>query len=376
MKSPAHLVTVLMTGGHITPAIASIEEIQARFPTWRIIFVGRMHALEGQHAVSEEYRLVTALGIPFFPIVAGRLKREGGIRRLLALWKVPVGFFQALGILRRERPHVVVSFGGYVALPVAVVARALGIPVVTHEQTTRPGLANRVIARIATEVCVTFPHTVKRLGKAARVTVTGLPIRKSVLAPPSVSPFGGLDSKPLLLIVGGSTGSVSINEVVFRALKTILKKYSIIHQVGDASQVRARIARRSLSAQEKKSYLVKTYLSAPEYSWALHHAKIVIGRSGANTVMELMIAAAVAICIPLPWSAGNEQLYNARQLLDGGSLILTQDHLFAETLVDAIERVMANWDERKDQARNLAKAVPRSGASSFVSVIERVIASS
>ena len=211
-------VTVMLTGGHVTPAIATIEEIQSRYPSWRLVFVGRKHAFEGVSVVSEEYTLITSMGIRFLPIIAGRLKREGGIGQMFALFKTPIGYIQAFFYMIRERPSVVVSFGGYVGLPVSLVAWAFGIPVVIHEQTTRPGVANRMIARIAKEICVSFPDT-SLYFRSSRIHVTGLPIRRGILKFPQKSPIQlPKDDRPILLIVGGSTGSVSINSIVYKAL--------------------------------------------------------------------------------------------------------------------------------------------------------------
>jgi len=374
--SPTKRMTILMTGGHVTPAIATIEEIRSRSLVWRIVFVGRLRALEGEKAISEEYRLMRDLRIPFVPIVAGRLKREGGVGALFALAKVPIGFFQAIGIIRRERPSVVVSFGGYVALPVALAARVFGVPIITHEQTTRPGVANRLISRIASVVCVTFADTAALFPKSQRVEVTGLPVRKEIFLPPRTCPFRLSMNKPILLIVGGSTGSVSVNNVLFQALPRLLDTYVVIHQVGRVSEAKSREVLRTLQPRMRERYIVRVYLSASEYSWALHHANIVIGRSGANTVMELLLSAAVAILIPLPWAADNEQFHNARRLLSGGSEIVSQDTLSDTTLISTIKRMMTNWEERKALAQRLAATMPNNGAERLVGVIERVVGAS
>lgn len=366
--------TLMITGGHVTPALATIEEIASRRPAWRMVFVGRKHALEGSVVESEEHRLVTGLGIRFLPITAGRLKREGGFAALSAFLKIPVGLVQAFGHVLRERPDVIVSFGGYVALPVAVAAYMLRIPVVTHEQTTRPGLANRIIGRIAERICVSFPDTAGVFGDPARTVVTGLPVRTAVLDAPKAAPFEHIGKTPILLIVGGSTGSISINTAVFSALPSLLRDFVVIHQVGRASEALISGVRAKLPEALRKRYIAKAYLSAHEYSWAIHHAKIVIGRSGANTVTELALAGAVSVCIPLPWSANHEQLHNAQYLVTGGSFLLPQNRLSPETLLSAVADVLAGWDTRKALATRLSSVLPRDGARRFVGVVESVLA--
>lgn len=368
-------ITVLLTGGHVTPAIATIEEIRSRFPGWKIVFVGRKHSLEGKGIQSEEFRLIHDLGIPFTPITAGRLKREGGFAALAALAKIPIGFAQAFVSLLRLRPTAIVSFGGYVALPVAVSARILGIPVVTHEQTTRPGLANRLIARIATRICISFPETKAMLGRGDEVILTGLPLRRAVLAKSVKQPFAVPEGKPMLFVVGGSTGSVSINTAVFAALPTLLQTYVVVHQVGRLSEHMSQDEAERLAKHLRGHYIHRAYFSATEYSWAMHASAIVIGRSGANTVTEIALAGKTAICIPLPWAAENEQFYNAAVLTRGGSVILPQDALTADSLIKTVGDVYATRDERRAKAKALMSLLPHDGAKRFVDVIEHIVSS-
>jgi UDP-N-acetylglucosamine--N-acetylmuramyl-(pentapeptide) pyrophosphoryl-undecaprenol N-acetylglucosamine transferase len=371
---PKKRVHILMTGGHITPAIATIEELRARFPDWHIVFVGRRKAIEGQRSVAEEQRLIEGMGLRFVPLVTGRLKREGGIGTLFSLLKFPVGLVQSAMIVARERPTIIVSFGGYVALPVVCVAWVFRIPVVTHEQTTRPGLANRIISRFASRVCVSFPESSHELGVAGKVEITGLPMRHGVLVAPKNNPFSVVPSLPLLLFLGGSTGSVSINEKVFAALPHLLSRFTIIHQVGRISEQLAQKAKASLPSNLQKHYLPYPYLSTEEYSYALHHASLIIGRSGANTVTEIAIVGKVAVCIPLPWAANNEQYHNAKFLEHGGSaIILVQKDLTPRTLEDAIDRMMSELPERTSKAKALAKRIPKDGAKRFVDVISQVL---
>ncbi|MBI5019401.1 UDP-N-acetylglucosamine--N-acetylmuramyl-(pentapeptide) pyrophosphoryl-undecaprenol N-acetylglucosamine transferase [Candidatus Gottesmanbacteria bacterium] len=366
-------VNILITGGHVTPAIATIEEIKKRYPKWQITFVGRKHSLEGVKVLSEEYRLIKDLNIPFIPITAGRLKRDGGLGALVALLKVPVGLIQAFAAVMQVRPDVVVSFGGYVALPVALGARILGVRVITHEQTTRPGLANRIIARIADHICISFPETKKMITGGNRITLTGLPLRSAVLNPPEQKPFPVPEGKPILFIVGGSTGSVSINNVVFASLPTLVKYYTVVHQVGRLSIAHGEAVARDLPKTLEKYYIPRAYFSAAEYSWAMHNAEIVIGRSGANTVTEIALSGAVAICIPLPWSAHNEQFHNAAFLVGGGSVILPQDKLTPSSLIKTVNEVTATIGARKLKAGALAMLLPADGAKRLVDVIEHMI---
>lgn len=361
---------VMITGGHVTPAIAAIDEMRVRYPSWQIVFVGRKVAIEGERVLSEEYHLVTKMGLTFLPLVAGKLKREGGIGAAISLAKIPIGFVQSLWYVWRERPDIIVSFGGYVALPVVIAGWIVRVPVVTHEQTRVPGLANRIIARMAVRTCISFPDSQNARGLSGELIYTGLPIRSSVFHPPKTTSFPlPQEGKPLMLVVGGSTGAKSINSVVYDALPRLLDTWTVIHQVGRISQGTALRVKASL-ARRKESYIPVPYLSETDYSWAMNHADIVIGRSGANTVTELAAAGKVALFIPLPWSAGNEQYHNARFLEEAGSArILTQDRLSAASLLKAIHLLMHNKNERNRIAKNIAQEIPRDGAARLVDAI-------
>jgi len=359
--------TLLITGGHLTPALSTIDVIRKVYPAWHIAFVGRRVALEGETALSEEYRIITAKKIPFYPLIAGRLKREGGLGALFSLLKVPVGFFQALWYVLTLRPMVIVSFGGYVALPVVISGWLLHIPIITHEQTRRPGLANRIIARCARVTCISFSDG--STGLHGKLVYTGLPIRESVFYPPKSLLFTlPKEKRPLLLIVGGSTGSVSINAVVYEVLPKLLESYTVIHQVGRISL--------GLVSNSSDHYIQVPYLSESDYSWALHNATIVIGRSGANTVMEIAAVGAIALFVPLPWAAENEQYYNALFLKEAGTCeILLQNDLSARTLIHVVNELHDTVVERKMRAKRIARQIPRDGAARLIKVIYDVTSS-
>lgn len=359
---------VIVTGGHVTPALATIGQIMSRYPTWEIVFVGRRIALEGQRIESEEYRLVRGLGIRFISIVAGRIKRDAGILTFLAVCKIPIGLVQALWIIMTERPDVIMSFGGYVAVPIVIAAWIGRIPIVTHEQTTRPGLANRFIARLATRICVSFPGQEAFFSKS--VIQTGLPLRKSIFLSGTSAEFT-LDSHvPTLFVTGGSTGSVSINRVVYEALPLLLKHFTVMHQVGRFSIGTAIAVQKKLSIGEASRYHPMAYLSDTAYAWVLQHAALVVGRSGANTVMEVAALGKIAVWIPLPWASEYEQQSNAEFLVHAGSASMIDQASFTPTsLVDAVTSMMEKRHEYTSAAERLAKTIPRDGADRVVDVL-------
>jgi UDP-N-acetylglucosamine--N-acetylmuramyl-(pentapeptide) pyrophosphoryl-undecaprenol N-acetylglucosamine transferase len=253
---------------------------------------------------------------------------------------------------------------------VAVAAWIGRIPVITHEQTMVAGLTNRMISRIAKRVCVTFPETLAQFPKGKAV-ITGLPMRDGLFTPPKKSPFTlDMHQYPLMYITGGGTGAQSLNRLLFPILPELLKKYTIVHQVGDASLVEAQKIR-------SERYIAASYFPLTTVSWILAHASLVIGRAGANTVMELAALGKVAIFVPLPWSGGGEQEKNAGWLVSrGGGVVLHQGELTPKILENKIKDVQKNTIFFQQRASAFARKVPRDGARRMRREIERILAKS
>jgi UDP-N-acetylglucosamine--N-acetylmuramyl-(pentapeptide) pyrophosphoryl-undecaprenol N-acetylglucosamine transferase len=307
-------------------------------------------------------------------ITAGRLQRRFTLQTIPSVLKIPIGFVQACVYCIRERPSLIVSFGGYVSLPVAIAGWLCGIAVITHEQTLVAGLANRIIARIAKRVCVTFPETLAHFPKGKAV-YTGLPVREGLFFPPDTSPFA-LDTKqyPLIYVTGGGTGAQSLNRLLFPVLPSLLKRYTIVHQTGEISFVEAQKIRESLPGNYKNRYIARSYIPTPTLSWILAHASLVVGRSGANTVMELAALGKVAILVPLPWSAGGEQQENAAWLVrNGGAIILTQRELTPKGFEQTIEAASGNLAPLQKRADAFAMHIPRDGTRRLIREIEHIL---
>lgn len=356
--------TIVICGGHITPAMAVIDALGDDVS---IVFIGRKHATEDSRTPSFEYQLITKKGIRFIPITTGRLQRHVSWHTIPSLLKIPVGLVQAIRYCSRERPSLIVSFGGYVALPVAIAAWICGIPVITHEQTRVAGLANKIIARIAERVCVTAPETIAHFPKR-KAALTGLPMREGVFTPPKQPPFAvDLAKYPMIYVTGGGAGARSLNRLVFPLLAGLLEKYTIVHQVGDASLPEAQKIRSG-------RYIVASYFPLTTVSWILAHAALVIGRSGANTVMELAALGKVAILVPLPWSGGGEQKMNADWLERyGGATVLDQREATPQILEKKIHEVQKNISVFQHRASAFASHVPRDGTKRFIREIKRLL---
>lgn len=357
MKQPI----ICITGGHLTPALAVIEEVRRRSLPWKIVFIGRSHAFEGGGSPAHEKRLVGALGVVFHALITGRLQRSWSTLTFLSLCKVPIGFVQAVVLLLRYRPTVVVSFGGYIALPVVAAAWIVGIPVFTHEQTEDLGLANTIIARFARRVVL--------------ARETGVPIRRALFEPPAKPSFLVDTKHPILYMTGGSTGAQTLNALVFPLVAKLLQTYTVIHQVGASDVSNAQRVKDSLSQHEQPRYVFADYFDPPDVAWIYRHASLIIGRAGANTVAEAAAIGVPALFVPLPWSAGDEQAKNARRLAGAGmAVVLEQKNLREEALLHHIRDMMHVIHQYKKAAESVAKTYPRNGAYTVVKEIERIVA--
>ncbi len=365
---------IFITGGHVTPAIAVIEEIQKRLSNLDIVFIGRKYAMEGDTEVSAEYKLISNLGIRFLPLTTGRLQRSFTLTTIPSLLKIPFGLVQALWYVLKEKPAIIVSFGGYIALPVVIAGWILGIPSLTHEQTQTVGGANFWIAKVAKKVCVSYADMIDIFPKGKAV-FTGLPIRKELFAS-SVKPLFTLSSKyPLVYIAGGATGSEFINQCVFSILPQLLTQYMVIHQTGYSSYSTALEKFASLSKDEQSHYHVFPYIKIDELAWVYRAAKLYVGRSGGNTVGELAALSKVALFIPLPSSAQKEQEKNAQWLVNAGSAaILHQEDITQPSrLLEKIGEVLAYYEHYHKKAQEFSKEIPLDGASRIADEIKKLL---
>ena len=350
----------LITGGHISPAVSVVQELQKRGIT-HIHVVGRKYAFdEARNAESLEYQTVTGMGLPFTHLSAPRLNMNNPASFVSYLFKLIPSIVHAVYILARVKPDVVITFGGYVSVPVCLAAFMLRIPFIIHEQTTRPGRANMLLSRMARYVCVSWKETAGMFpkGVSEKIVLTGNPVRPEVLK--HADRKAGQPAVPLLFITGGSTGAHKINRIVADALPHLLKKYSIIHQCGDSQYNDFDYlctCRAKLPENLRGRYSLSKYLDGADMQSAMKRATIIIGRSGANTIVEVALTGKPMICIPLSIASRDEQMYNARKLASYGSaIILEQIGLTAKTLVDTVDDMAASYKTYETNAHTASKA--------------------
>lgn len=359
---------VLITGGHITPALAVIDELK----NCDIVIVGRQHALSSDKSDSLEYKEITNKGVRFINLNAGRMTRVLSLSSLVNVLKIPLGFAGALNILRKEKPDVVLTFGGYIALPVAVAAHILRIPIVAHEQTIRPGSANGFIGKLAQKTFISFPAS-SHYFPSGKAILSGNPVRKEVSkVVDKIKNFK--KENPVLYVTGGSTGSHDVNSLVFKILPELLKKYTVIHQTGSSTEFRDFD---KTAMFKTKNYFPFTHIESNLIGFVYSQSDLVISRGGANTVFELLAVSKPSVIIPLPWSAFDEQQKHAEYLRSlGVAEIFDQARPsgellnLIETLFASLEKYQKNFDTidqpygTQNAAKQIAKEVMETATNS------------
>ena len=313
------------TAGHVTPCIALLPELQKE--GYDIQYIGSYNGMERK--LIEEYN------IPYHGISSGKFRRYFDPKNFSDPFKVIKGYLEARKILKQLKPDIIFSKGGFVTVPVVFAAKAYKIPVIIHESDMTPGLANRLAIPSATKICANFPETVKYL-PPEKAILTGTPIRKELF---SGNKIRGLDfcgfsaNKPVILIIGGSSGSRAINELIRGMLPTLLRDYQIIHLCGKGNL--------DERLNEMSGYVQYEY-SKSELSDLLATADLVISRAGANAICELLALRKPNILIPLPAaSSRGDQILNAESFeRQGYSCVLKEEDLSLTNLLQSIKTVI------------------------------------
>lgn len=332
---------IVMTGGgtagHVTPNIALFDSLQK--DGYEIHYIGSYEGIEKG--------LIEDKKIPYYGISSGKFRRYRSWKNLTDPFRVLHGFFQARRLLGRIRPNVVFSKGGFVSVPVVMAAKTRHIPVIIHESDLTPGLANKLAMPSATKVCCNFPETLPYLPKEKAV-LTGSPIRQELLHgnKQAAKDFCGFTGDlPILMVMGGSIGSVYINNAIRGCIDPLLTKYQIIHLCGKGNI--------DESLKDKKGYAQFEYISEnlPDLFAA---ADLVVARAGANSICELLALHKPNILIPLSRNASRgDQILNANSFAKQGfSAVLEEEEVTSEKLMATIDDVMAHRSKYIDAMKN------------------------
>ncbi|MTW22002.1 undecaprenyldiphospho-muramoylpentapeptide beta-N-acetylglucosaminyltransferase [Allochromatium palmeri] len=323
------------TGGHVFPALAVAEYLRDRGV--EVFWIGTQAGMES--------RLVPEHGFELEWVAIEGVRGKGVAQWLKAPFRLLGAFGQARAILRRRRPTVVLGMGGFVSGPGGLAARALGLPLVIHEQNFVPGMTNQWLARVATRVFEAFPGS---FPPARGAVVTGNPVRQSILdLPAPAERLAGRSGPARLLVLGGSLGAQALNETVPQALALLPPEQRplVRHQAGERTLDLARAAYGEAGVEAEVVAFVSDMAAA--YAWA----DLVVCRSGALTVSELAGAGIGSILVPYPFAVDDHQVGNARYLSEAGAArLIIQRDLTAAGLAEHLSTLFS------DRARLLALA--------------------
>ena len=318
------------TAGHVTPNIALLPALKAA--GYEVVYIGSKNGMEK--------KLIEACGVKYYGISTGKLRRSHKIKIMLKnttdMFRVVKGLASAVSIIKKEKPDVIFSKGGFVSVPVAMGGHLNHVPVVAHESDITPGLANKLAAPFADKVCCTFPEAVKYV-KDNKGVVTGTPIRSELF---KGSPEEGLKkcgfsgNKPVILVMGGSQGSVKINTALRDILPELTKTYDIVHLCGKGNVD---------STIDNLSYKQFEYISK-ELKDLFAAAQMIISRAGSNSICEFLALRKPMLLIPLSKreSRGDQILNAASFKKQGYAAVLEEEELNAQTLAKEINSLYNN----------------------------------
>lgn len=357
MKGCINLKKIILTGGgsagHVTPNVALIPGLKKA--GYEIQYIGTKEGIEK--------KIIQRENIKYHSISSGKLRRYFDIKNFSDPFKVLKGVLDAAIIIRKEKPNVVFSKGGFVSVPVVIAAYLNKVPVVSHESDITPGLANKITAPYCAKVCVTFPESIKNI-KAGKAVLTGTPIRQQITEGSKIKglKFCGFENtKPMLFVIGGSLGSQVINENVRNCLDILLKTFNIVHICGKGNM--------NKSFEHLKGYKQFEYIQ-DELPDVMNAADIVISRAGANVIFELLSLKKPALLIPLSKkSSRGDQILNAASFKKSGySIVLFEEDLNKENLINKIEEL---YKDKSKYVKNMENSPSLNGVISVIKIIER-----
>ena len=349
---------IVLTGGgtmgHVTPHLALIPHL--REAGYEIHYIGTENGMEAP-------KMRATPGVIYHAVKSGKLRRYFSWQNFTDPFRVIAGAFQSARLMGRIRPDVVFSKGGFVAVPVVVGAWIHRIPVLCHESDLTPGLANRLCRPFAKRFATTFPECAEALG--AKAEMTGTPLRPELFRgsrEQGLARFGFRGEKPVLLMMGGSSGAVSVNTCLRAALPELTARFDVAHLCGRGNL--------DPSLEGTPGYAQVEFMDE-DLPDALACADLILSRAGANALCEFQALGRPMLLVPYPIGASRgDQILNARSLEKRGLChVLDQERMNPDTLVRAIGET---WDDRETLVKNLREAPPADGTARVLEMIEEV----
>jgi UDP-N-acetylglucosamine--N-acetylmuramyl-(pentapeptide) pyrophosphoryl-undecaprenol N-acetylglucosamine transferase len=361
------------TGGHIFPIIAIARELKKKTgDAIDLSFMGPEDELASKSLFKE--------GIKTYFVLSGKVRRYFNLSAFFqnifdVVIRIPLGILQAFLILFFTAPDIIFCKGGYGAIPATVSGWLLGIPIFLHESDVAPGLANKILSTFCKNVFVSFPLKQTKFFAPQKMIEVGNPIRdnfKQIDVFSAKQQLGISSTKPVLLVLGVSQGSVRINDMVLQILPQLLKEFEVIHQTGYKDFERAQSNLQAFVPTElRQNYHVFPFLTEPQIIAALSACNCVVSRAGAGTIFEIAAFKKPSILIPLPESAQNHQVQNAYAYANyGAAIVLEESNLTPNFFLTKITDLATygNLELMSKQAEQFSR--PAAGATIAAYLIE------
>ena len=345
---------IVMTGGgtagHVTPNIALFPALRAE--DYEIHYIGSFDGIEK--------KLIEDFDVPYYGISTGKFRRYFDPKNFSAPFRVRKGFFEARKILKHIKPDVVFSKGGFVSVPVVRAAASLKIPCIIHESDMTPGLANKLCIPVSRKICCNFPETFDML-PPEKAVLTGSPIREELSTGNKEAglAFCGFNhEKPVIMVMGGSQGAAAVNQAIRDALPKLLEKYQVVHLCG----------------KDKMDNLLLTVPGYKQFEYIkeemkdlLAMADLVISRSGANAISEILALRKPNILIPLPSGRGDQLLNADSYEAQGFSIVINEDDLTTKVLLQKVEEL---WQNKETYVKTMSESKQRDAIVQIMGLIE------
>lgn len=340
------------TAGHVTPNIALIPRLLEL--GYDIQYIGSYQGIEKE--------LIQPFGIPYHGISSGKLRRYFSVQNFTDPFRVLKGFGEAKRLIKELQPDVIFSKGGFVSVPVVLAGKHNKVPTIIHESDMTPGLANKLSIPSATKVCCNFPETLEHLPKDKAV-LTGSPIRQELLSGNKVAALdfcGFTSDKPVVLVIGGSLGSVAVNNAVRAILPELLKDFQLIHLCGKGKV--------DESLKDLKGYVQFEYVQN-ELKDMFALTDVIISRAGANAICEIAALRKPNLLIPLSASASRgDQILNARSFeRQGFSIVIEEEELTNDKLLSSIRNL---YDNRETYIKAMGQSGQQNSIDTIIGLIE------
>lgn len=343
------------TAGHVTPNLALLPRLKEL--GYEISYIGSYEGIER--------KLIADFDIPYYGIATGKFRRYFDLKNFTDPFRVLKGYGEAKKILKQLQPDIVFSKGGFVVVPVVRAAASLKIPCIIHESDMTPGLANKLCASAATKICCNFPETLKSL-PAEKAVLTGSPIRSELTFGSRLEGLqlcGFTASKPVIMVIGGSSGASSVNQAIREVLPQLLQDFQVVHLCG-----KDKIDNLLLGTPGYKQF---EYLKG-ELKDIFAIADVVVSRAGANAICEILSLKKPNLLIPLPaGSSRGDQLLNAKSFADQGySIVIDEDYLNPELLVEKLHEL---YENRQTYIDAMQRSGQQNAVTKIIGLIEELI---